>query len=96
MLVNELIDFVVKTSGMPGERISLELKRSRSFVSVVRSSARTPRIDTVADIADVCGYDLQLVRRDTGATVTVTPPRRASMNRDAGHDQDGAGNGGGE
>lgn len=98
MLVNELIDFVAKTSGMPGERISLELGRSRSFVSVVRSSARTPRVDTVADIADVCGYDLQLVRRDTGATVTVTPPRRASMDRDAGgavDDLDDAGNGGG-
>lgn len=99
MQVNQVVSAVVSNSGMSYNAVSAKLCKSREYARNIAVRASAPRLDTVADIADVCGYDLQLVRRDTGATVTVTPPRRASMDRDAGgesNDLDGGGNGGGE
>lgn len=78
MQVNDVINCLINRSGMPAERLSLELGHSKSWASVVRRTTRTPRLDTVADVADVAGCDVVIVDRETGATVaTVTPPRRA-------------------
>lgn len=98
MQVNQVVSAVVSNSGMSYNAVSAKLCKSREYARNIAVRASAPRLDTVADIADVCGFDLQLVRRDTGATVTVTPPRRASMDRDAGgavDDPDDAWNGGG-
>lgn len=98
MQVNQVVSAVVCYSGMSYNAVSAKLGKSREYARNIAVRTSAPRLDTIADIADVCGYDLQLVRRDTGAMVTVTPPRRASMDRDAGgavDDLDDAGNGGG-
>lgn len=76
MQVNEVISVMLSHCPKSQEAVSIELGRAKSWASVVKSSSRIPRLDTVTDIADACGYDVQLVSRDTGAAITVTPPRR--------------------
>lgn len=75
MQVNKLIAALVERSGKSFNAVSAELGRSREYARQA-SSKQAPSIATVTDIADACGYDVQLVSRDTGAAITVTPPRR--------------------
>lgn len=40
---------------------------------------RSPELATVADVADVLGYDVAIVDRESGGVVAVVdPPRRAA------------------
>ena len=77
MQVNEVLRFVISSCDLSYRQVSATLGKSPNWAGIVSMPSRTPSTATLADVADVCGYDLQLVRRDTGATVTVTPPRRA-------------------
>ena len=79
MQVNKVASCLIAHSGKSGEGLSLELGKSKSWASVIRSPKRIPRIDTIADIADGAGVDVVLVDRATGETVgVVEPPRRAA------------------
>ncbi len=78
MQVNEVAGSLIDRSGKTGEGLSLEMGKSKSWASVIRSPKRIPRLDTVADIADAAGVDVVLVDRATGERVgIVDPPRRA-------------------
>ena len=99
MQVDAIIRALIDRSQFSYNGISRELGKSREWARLTSKPGRTPRLDTVADVADVAGCDVCIIDRETGAVVaTVTPPRRASMDRDAGgavSDLEGAGNGGG-
>lgn len=76
MQVDKVIGALVDHSPLTGEQVSIDLGYSRSYVSMAKQG-RTPRLDTVADVADVCGVDVVLVDRATGERVgVVEPPRR--------------------
>ena len=78
MQVNDIISALLARTSKTQEQVSTELGRAKAWASVVKSTKRTPRLDTVADIADACDIDICLIDRETGAGVaTVTPPRRA-------------------
>ena len=76
MQVNEVIRFLVDNAGTNCNAAAAALGRSREYVR--NAAARpSPSLATVADVADVCGVDVVLVDRATGAALgTVTPPRR--------------------
>lgn len=77
MRVDRVVLELVEHSTMTGEQVSAELGRSRAYVSVAGGKGRAPRLDTVADVADVCGVDVVLRDRATGEELgTVEPPRR--------------------
>lgn len=78
MQVNNVMRALVERSGKSYRQVSAELGKSATWASNVAMPTRTPRLDTVADVADVAGCDVCIIDRDTGAVVaTVTPPRRA-------------------
>lgn len=78
MQVNELIAKLVAHSGKSYNAISAELGKSREHVRNVATRTNAPRVDTLADIADVAGVDVALIDRGTRSVIgRVDPPRRA-------------------
>lgn len=65
MDANEAIRRIIKASGKSGRQVAREIGRSESFVSSSLAQGVCPRADTLAHIADVCGYELVIVpKRD--------------------------------
>lgn len=78
MQVEDTISKLIESRGTSAGRVSTDLERSRSYVAGVAGRSGVA-LGTVADVADVLGYDLAIIDRETGETVAVIePPRRAS------------------
>lgn len=72
----QALNFVVSHSGKPKEVISTEMGRTKGFISATTSRGTVPKVDTFAIVADVCGYDLMLKRRDDGRTIIIDPSKQ--------------------
>lgn len=78
MQVEDTISKLIESRGTSAGRVSSDLERSRSYVAGVAGRTGVA-LGTVADVADVLGYDLAVIDRETGEAVAVIePPRRAS------------------
>lgn len=87
MQVDRVVRSLIDHSGMSLRGVSLRLGHVDSWARQTAAPGRVPRLDTVADVADLAGVDVVLVDRATGERVAVVdPPRRAT-----GPDADGAG-----
>lgn len=74
--IRELVD---ATPGASMRGVSAVLGRSSEYVRNVSQPTRSPALATVADVADVLGYDVVLVRRSDGTAMgTIEPPRKAA------------------
>lgn len=68
-------------------QLSADLGRAATWASNVSLPTRSPALATVADVADVLGYDVVVRDRATGADVgTIEAPRRASTSDEARED----------
>ncbi len=77
MQVNTCIKELAATRGVSLRGLSAALGRSSAWGSRVSGPERSPALATVADVADVLGYDLAVVDRETGETIgTLEAPRR--------------------
>ena len=58
---------------------SKAMGRAGSYVDTVIRTGRVPSLDVAADLADVCGFDLCAINRETGERLVIDPPagRRA-------------------
>ena len=78
MQVEDTISKLIESRGTSAGRVSADLERSRSYVAGVAGRPGVA-LGTVADVADVLGYELAVIDRETGEAVAVIePPRRAS------------------
>lgn len=78
MQVNTCIRELLAARGVSPRRVSAGLGRSSEYVRNVAQPTRSPALATVADVADVLGYRLDVVDTSTGELVgTIEPPRRA-------------------
>lgn len=79
MQVNKVASRLITRSGLATNAVSSALGKSREWARQASRLDRIPRLDTIADIADVAGCDLVIVDRATGDTVgVVEPPRRSA------------------
>ena len=79
MQVDACIKGMAGLAGVPLTTVSKDLGHSVAWGSNVGKAGRSPALGTVADVADVLGYDLAVIDRETGEAVAVIePPRRAS------------------
>jgi transcriptional regulator with XRE-family HTH domain len=60
-------------SGMSFREVSRSLGKSGEWARNVSQEGRSPKLETVVDIADVCGYDVVIVNRDTGEEKRIEP-----------------------
>jgi len=70
----DVLPTLVKSSGKSMYSMSIELGRSRNYVAQLIQNKSASQVDTVAAIADVCGYDLLLRKRSDGAEIVIDPP----------------------
>lgn len=78
MQVDRVVRSLIDHSGMSLRGVSLRLGHVDSWARQTAAPGRVPKLDTVADVADLVGVDVVLVDRATGERVaTVDPPRRA-------------------
>lgn len=79
MQVSTCIREIVGSRGASLRSVSLDLGKAETWGKIVSKPTRSPALATVADVADVLGYDLAIVDRETGETVgTIEAPRHAS------------------
>lgn len=79
MQVNTCIKELAAARGVSLRGLSAALGRSSAWGSRVSGAERSPALATVADVADVLGYDLAVVDRETGETIgTLDAPRRGA------------------
>lgn len=79
MQVNTCIREIVGKRGVSMRSVSADLGKSSEFVRNVAVASRSPALATVADVADVLGYRLDVVDVATGERVgTIEAPRRAA------------------
>ena len=77
MQVDEVIKRLIERSGMSYRAASSALGKSANWAGVTAQPGRAPKLDTVADVADVVGCDVVIRDRVTGETVgVIDPPRR--------------------
>ena len=67
----QAIRAMMSSSGLTHRQIAHRLGKYDTYVSQVLSRGKTPQTDTLTDIARACGYTLQLVPLDGGATITI-------------------------
>lgn len=67
---------IVAHSGKPKEVLSREMGRGSNYLGVTTTRGSIPKTDTFAEIADVCGYDLKLEKRDGTETIIIDPPHK--------------------
>lgn len=75
MLVIKALNTIIAHSGKAKEQISREMGRNPNFLGVTTSRGSIPRTDTFCTIADTCGYDLLLVKRDGTETIHLEASR---------------------
>ena len=71
MKVNEAISHMLETSGRSAYNVSLAMNRAHSYINSLSKRKGFVSAHVLASIADVCGYDLLLVNRQTGETIPI-------------------------
>lgn len=73
----DVLEFLIRRSGLAYWKVSSALGKSPEWARNSSVNHTRPLLDTVADVADVCGVDVKLVDRETGEVVaTIDPPHR--------------------
>lgn len=82
MQVNAVIRSMLDARGVSPRHVSAVLGRSSEWCRVVALPTRSPALATVADVADVLGYDVSIIDRASGEVVArVDPPTRGGGNQ---------------
>lgn len=77
MQVDSIIRTLIDHSGMSDRAMSKAMGKVDSWARQTAAAGRVPKLDTVADVADVAGCDVAIIDRATGETVgVIEPPRR--------------------
>ena len=83
MRAEEAIRALIAHSGLSGRAVSTALGKAHSWAGITAKRTVAPKLQTVADVADVAGVDVVLIDRATGETVgVVEPPRRTAMEQE--------------
>lgn len=72
----EAIRAMLGASGKSQRGVSIELGRTHNWLNSTLGIAQDTKAGTLAAIAKVCGYELQLVNRDTGDVLTIDPTQK--------------------
>jgi DNA-binding phage protein len=60
---------MIEASGKSGRQVAREIGRSESFVSSTLAQGVCPRADTLARVADACGYKIVILPNDVACNL---------------------------
>ena len=66
---NDAMRAMIETSGKSGRQVAREIGRSESFVSSTLAQGVCPRADTLARVAEACGYKIVIVPTDVASNL---------------------------
>lgn len=70
----EAIKYMINKRGSSARAVSIRLDRAPTFLGSSFSHGSTPRIDTMANIAEILGY--KLVLKDNTEEIELTPTKK--------------------
>lgn len=73
MNAHDALVAMIGESGSSYFSIERTMGVKQNYLKRLRYGGSTPRTDVAARIADACGYDLILRRRDDGSETTIAP-----------------------
>lgn len=73
MKANEALAYMLETSKRSAYNVSLALDKSHSYINSLTKRKGNISSNVLASIADVLGYDLLLVNRQTGEAILIDP-----------------------
>ena len=76
MDAGEVIQFLTEGGSISMRTASKLMGRSPTFLGIIKCRERIPQFNTLAEIADVYGYDLLLRSRADGEETIIDPPKR--------------------
>lgn len=68
----DAIKTMISNSGVSIRGLGALLDKSEFYINGIIYRGSVPKVDTTARIADACGYDLILRRRDDGDEILIT------------------------
>lgn len=71
MNTSEALRLLLDRSGVTPYRVAVDMGRAPTYVSSMLRRGSVPSADLLAQIADVCGYDLRLISRDGLDSITI-------------------------
>lgn len=77
MDAHDVIRFLTENGAISMRVASQTMGRFPTYLATARQRGLAPQIDTMAEIADVYGYDLLLRNRADGTETKIDPPERA-------------------
>lgn len=72
----QALNTAISHSGLTRSQVSTSTGRSRQYLTTILNRGTVPSPDAYADFADVCGYDLALIKRDGTEVLRIDPPKR--------------------
>ena len=69
MNANDAMRAMIEASGKSGRQVAREIGRSESFVSSTLAQGVCPRADTLARVAEACGYKIIAVPKDVACNL---------------------------
>lgn len=78
-----VLEYLIKRSGLAYWKVSRALGKSPEWARNSSINHTRPLLATVADVADVCGVDIQLVDRKTGEVLKVIDSPHKSEDKKA-------------
>ncbi|MBR3224385.1 MAG: helix-turn-helix domain-containing protein [Atopobiaceae bacterium] len=69
MNANDAMRAMIEASGKSGRQVAREIGRSESFVSSTLAQGVCPRVDTLARVAEACGYEIVIVPKDVACSL---------------------------
>jgi len=69
------INTVIAKSGKSKMQVARDMGKSDYYVTALTGRGSVPKADTLALIAEACGYCLQLVSDDGKETITIDPAK---------------------
>lgn len=73
MNAHDVVEELVRDTGETHRRVSVRMGYGSTYLKGFIYERRIPRIDTLAKIADACGYDLLLRRRIDDYEIPIDP-----------------------
>jgi len=74
MDAEKMLACITSDADMSMRVASQKMGRHPTFLATLRQKGSVPRISTMAEIADVYGYDLLLRKRADGQEIVIDPP----------------------
>ena len=75
MKPKDALNDIMSDSGMSKYAVAKAMGRHGNYVYSLMNRTTNPSYEVLTSIADICGYDLALIKRDGSNTIILNPPK---------------------